>query len=244
MAASFHPRSCGSLAWWGWLKATVRCLGRWPWEAWVALMAVSVGLGALAARFPGALVLLAGFGVAARPSLAALADRARGAAPMGMWEAWQVARTAWPAWAGPTGCIAALLAGVALQALVAWRSVDGPDGLASAWVVGLWAPFAFRPWGPIGFWGALWRQGCPAFLLNRLQLAAVGTNLASLSMLAVAWFVLLGLLLWAGWLAPLAWLAWVVLTRLAFVDIFEGGLRMERRAPAWSPSRAVPRAQG
>lgn len=232
MPSVFQPRSCGSFAWRTWLSGAWTSLRRWPWEICLGLLVGLAGWGWLASRWVGLMVPLILVGVALRPVFDAWFDRTRRLAPVTVLEAWSIARTNWPIWAHPVALLGALGLGWMLQTSVAWKSpADVLKDVGSVWLLALWVPLCFRPWGPVSFWGQLWRQGCPLPLLARLQLGAVSKNLASLSLLCLTWFVLLGALMALPWLSPLVWVLWVVMCRGAFVDIFQGGLTMEKREP-------------
>lgn len=226
MSAIFHPRSCGPLAWWQWCRVAAVCAVRTPWEAWLMVGLGLVACGWVAFKWPGFTLPLIAVGLALRPVLHAWADRARQSAVFTIWDAWHLGRQAWPGWA--TGWVLGLILalGWATEVAVNWGS-SGTMG--RAWVVGMWIPFCFQPWGPVSFWGQLGQEKCPLHLMNRLQLEAVARNVFSLSLMAVTWFGVLGLLMVLGWLAPLAWAFWLMVSRSAFVDIFQGGLNVAAR---------------
>lgn len=200
--------------------------------------------GWVAAQWPGLVLPLIVVGLALRPVFAAWFDRTRQALPLGVLEAWALLRVSWPGWARAWVFMIALALGVGLQVAIVWKPAASlVSGMGSAWMMGLWLPFAFRPWGPIGFWGHLSDQGCPIGTVTKLQMAAVALNPASLGLIAAVWFAMLMVLMINGWLAPIAWVLWVLVCRGAFIDIFQGGLTMEQgersASPATSPVRAT-----
>lgn len=230
MSSVFQPRDCGPGAWRAWFSGAWTSLRRWPWEA---LLALAVGLSAwgwAAGRWPGFVVPLIVAGLALRPVFEAWFDRTRQAVPLGMLEAWSLTCAHWPSWARVWVFLVAVGVGVGLQLGIVWKpAASVVAGMGSAWMLGLWLPLAFRPWGPIGFWGQLFNHGCPVGIVAKLQFAAVALNPTSLGLLAGAWFAALMVLMLNEWMVPLAWVLWVLVCRGAFVDIFQGGLTMEQR---------------
>lgn len=230
MSSVFQPRSCGSFAWRTWVAGAWTSLRRWPWEVSLGLVLGLACWAWLASQWMGFLVPLILVGVALQPVFDAWFDRTRRAAALSVLEALSIARERWPRWAHPIVLLGALGLGWMLQTSVAWNTSGNVlKDMGAVWLLGLWVPLCFRPWGPVGFWGQLWRQGCPLSSLARLQLGAVSKNIASLSLLCLTWFIVLGALMVTAWLAPLAWVVWVAVCRGAFVDIFQGGLTMEKR---------------
>ena len=245
MPSALGPRNCGQHAWLEWAAAVGHVGHRVPWEAWALLAFSTLGLGLLAAQWPGFMALVVWWGCAARRPLRAWVDRVRQPAPLGLTEAWALSRRAWPRWGGWVCAAGLVLASVLLEVARQTLGLWEPKGLGLVWLVGLWVPWVFRPWGPIGFVGSLVAQGCRPLHAHRLQLSAVLQNKVSLGCLTVGWFTLLVVLLQAPWASPLAWVAWTILGRVAFLDIFQGGWSLAPQTQASPvPQKAVAASAG
>ena len=244
MTFSVGPRDCGRHAWLEWVSAIGHIGRRLPWEGWVTLGLAAVGLGMLSATWPSFLLLMVLWGCAARRPIHAWVDRARQATVLPSVEALELARKAWPKWAGWKASVAVAIIALCVEVLSRVFATPIPLAVGQALLLGLWVPWVFRPWGPVGFVGSLVAEGCPPLQAHRLQVRAVLQNKVSLGCLTLGWFALLIALFQAPWATPVAWGAWAVMTRVAFLDIFKGGWSMARLTqPVASPSAQVARAR-
>ena len=224
MTSGFDARACGPGSLWRWHRRAGGLARQLAMEIWLGVWA---GLAALAwacwhypALWPAALVLgiILGrglWGAAGRLLDGSLASpRAQAAAFF---------RAIPPAWG--VCCATLSLAGLVwslaspgLSGAQAWRSP------MDAWVLAPWMAWAVRPWGPIGFIGALRALGCPSLLSFRLQARAFWLNPESLMGLLAVWLGVLVVLLALPALALGAVVAWPLVLRCAYQDIFLGGL--------------------
>lgn len=107
-----------------------------------------------------------------------------------------------------------------------------------AWAVFSWTGWLVRPFGPMGFVGFLTDRGFPQLKALGLQLEAFQKNQLSIMGLFALWAALLCVMAVFPWVIVPALLWWPLVMRCAFADLFEGGIRIARPAPAAAKASA------
>lgn len=152
------------------------------------------------------------------------------------------APTFWDQWDGWRHARVGIMAGAAtlVSVLCVWAPglvlpAEAPLELDrirfNVWPVFAWSAWLVRPWGPVGFTGALRQMGCPALTAFQYQFEAFWKNSGALLGLGALWVAGLIALLTVPWLGMVMLLAWPLVLRCAFMDIFEGGLKLAQPSP-------------
>lgn len=250
-SGSMQPRACGPLAFPRWLKDAMTLSRRVAWEWWAASVVLLLGVPYLIHLNEYLLVPVLFWGLVISQGMQGVGSvvmRHPQSDFSGQWRGFVQEVHPWAFWLALGITLAVMLAPVSVLHQVFGVEEAPPSASPGPkmmlWAIVVWCGWALRPLGPMGFVGRLVFLGCPLLKAMDLQMSAFFKNTLSILCLAWVWIALAFVMVAVPILISLLLILWPLVMRIAFADIFEGGVRIAQPAPAAAkvPARAVAQA--